>query len=436
MGGSGSSYYMNAVWNYDPKTDLYRWVAGRVDSPNENYVVLGDFGVQDPNATIGSAIYAGSAIDHNDNIWIYGNGDQPSNLFCMFNTTSYQFTYLGFESVTTPVVGEKGIHSPDNYPGERNGASVLVDSQNNLWMLGGTRPGLWHFNTTSLEWALMWGNTSNSMPTDFENKYWGLRVLAPSTIDEDDRIWTFGGYSYQSPRGYWGDLWSFDTKTLEWRVEWGDESSVNTNGSVVDPDTFDIGNYPRARYGPVMVDRKDGTLLIGSGYFDSLAWSSTLYLNDFWLFNKTNKLWKLVYGDVEGNVATEFTNYRTEGSLLGGRSYPGGVGGLHSRGNLILFGGNTVTDTFSDIWIFPQDQCLIEENGGCDVNAVCTTVDYFQANCTCNEGYVGDGKTCTVAVPATSPSDNSPVGTTPSSKTSGSEKILASIFTCILLVFV
>jgi hypothetical protein len=47
---------------------------------------------------------------------------------------------------------------------------------------------------------------------------------------------------------------------------------------------------------------------------------------------------------------------------------------------------------------------------------------------TCNEGYVGDGKTCTsTAVPATSPSGNSPVGTTPSSKTSGSGKILVDV---------
>ena len=110
---------------------------------------------------------------------------------------------------------------------------------------------------------------------------------------------------------------------------------------------------------------------------------------------------------------------------------------MHNRGNLILFGGHVEDTYFSDIWIFPQDQCLLQNNGDCDVNAVCTTVDYFRANCTCNEGYVGDGKTCTsTAVPDTSPSGNSPVGTTPSSKTSGSGKILASIFFHLFISFV
>ena len=162
------------------------------------------------------------------------------------------------------------------------------------------------------------GDTLSTVSVDFEIKVWNGRWFPSATIDEDDRIWVFGGYSYQSPEGDWGDLWSFDTKTLEWRVEWGDESSVGTNGSIADPDTFNIGNYPRARYGPVMVDRKDGTLLVGGGYHDR----DRLHLNDFWLFNKTSKLWKLVYGDVEGNVATKFTNYRAEGSLFGARNLP------------------------------------------------------------------------------------------------------------------
>ena len=162
----------------------------------------------------------------------------------------------------------------------------------------------------------MWGDPYGSDPTDFASNTWGGRWFPAATIDEEDRIWIFGGYGIQ-PNGSiyneqltWGDMWSFDTKTLEWRVEWGNESSFLTDGSVAVPDAFDIGNYPSTRDGPLMVDRQDGTLLVGGGYVGFLG----LRLNDYWLFNKTSKLWKLVYGNLEGDAANEWTNYQTEGS--------------------------------------------------------------------------------------------------------------------------
>lgn len=438
MGGFSSNNLKSAIWNYDPKTDLYRWVAGRVNDTQSIHLEYGEFGAQDPDAFFGLPLLASSVIDHNDNIWIYGNYYAPQNLFWMFNTTSYQFTYLGFDNVSNPITGEKGTPAPNNYPGRFNGAAMLVDSQNNLWLVGSawfrTYNHVWHFNTTSLQWTWMWGDFDNG-PADFTNKIWNGRWMPSATIDNDDRIWIFGGYNLpvSGHFGNWGDLWSFD-KTLEWRVEWGDESSFMTNGSVAVPNEFNVGNYPSARNGAISVDRKDGTILVGM--VGNRFVEDPLLLNDFWLFNKTSKLWKLVYGNVVNPVPTVFSHYRTEGSVLGGRAYPGGVSDIHSRGNLILFGGQVGNGELSDVWIIPQDQCLFAE---CSVNAQCVTVDYFWTNCTCKEGYFGDGKTCTASpvaptVPSGSPSSNSPA--TPKSATSGTNTVVASILFCLLMAFV
>ncbi len=301
-----------------------------------------------------------------------------------------------------------------------------------------TISGVWHFNTTSWMWTFVGGNATSAVKINFATKTWNGRWLPASIIDKEDRIWIFGGYG--DPPAYeggfeWGDMWSFDTKTLEWRVEWGNESSFQTKNSLAVPDDFDINNYPRARTGALMVDRLDGTLLIGGG----LAFAAAQGLNDFWLFNKTSKMWKFVYGnasDVVIVVPNAFTNYRAEGSVLGTRFYPGRSGGIHNRGNLILCGGEDGETTFSDIWIFPQDQC-VGANNDCDVNADCivSTTDYFRT-CVCKEGYVGDGKTCTLPSPAPTNSPSSAPGNSPSSpsKTSAAVRFAVPVFAIIYAV--
>ncbi len=441
IGGYGN-YWINQVWNYDPKTDLYRWVSGISDYQN-NYLVKGEVGVQDPNAFIGGVTWAASAIDRNDNIWIYGNDDAPKNLFWLFNTTSLQFTYLtANDSIKEAVSVGKGIPSIENYPGSLSGAAMVVDSKNDLWVLGGfysiTFNSVWHFNTTSMMWTWMWGELNTLKTIDFANNYWNGRWAAGADIDSNDRVWIFGGYGSQ-PEGFneqldWGDLWSFDTKTLEWRVEWGNESSFSTTGSVAVPDEFDVGNYPAARDGTVLIDRKDGTLMIGTGInpkYDK-------WFTDFWLFNTTSKLWKHVYGDANGGkINNSYTNYRTEGSTFGSRYYPGGSVGINNKGNLLVMGGQSIMNPYlADIWLIPQDPCVTTVQD-CDVNAECQAADYFLFTCTCKSGYIGDGKTCSlapVAVP-TAPTSVPVKAQPPSAKTSSAANAIAiTAATCLSLL--
>ena len=61
----------------------------------------------------------------------------------------------------------------------------------------------------------------------------------------------------------------------------------------------------------------------------------------------------------------------------------------------LLFGGSIAL--FLNIWIVPLfyfidvNEC---ERNDCDVNAQCTNTK-GSYTCSCNEGYIGDGKTCT-----------------------------------------
>ncbi len=188
---------------------------------------------------------------------------------------------------------------PTNYPGYVEGAVLALDSKKNLWLVGGlgysstSLSSIWHFNTTSLMWTWMWGAIDTAESSDFNNGYFGGRWGAGGFIDAEDRIWIFGGVGSTPTSGEWGDLWSFDTNTLEWRVEWGGPNSFLAKGAVVSDD-LNPGNIPAARAGAQLVDRLDGTLMIVGG----VKYNKDVSLNDIWLFNKTSKSWKMVYGDL------------------------------------------------------------------------------------------------------------------------------------------
>ena len=189
----GFSGFLNAVWNYDPKTDLYRWVAGSVDYPDSSYMVISEFGVPNATAFPGYTADSASAIDHEDNIWIYGNGPGIGNMFWRFNTTSYEFTNFLAVDTDLPVYVDVGVPSAGNYPGALQSANLIVDSHNNLWLVGGWRQfplnSVWHFNTTSLMWTFVWGQANEEVEIDFENMIWNGRFRASATIDDEDRIW-------------------------------------------------------------------------------------------------------------------------------------------------------------------------------------------------------------------------------------------------------
>ncbi len=189
-----------------------------------------------------------------------------------------------------------------------------------------------------------------------------------------------------------------------------------------------------------MVDRRDGTIMMYGGRIAS----QNAALNDIWIFDKTSKLWKIVFGNPNNDTHVNhvYGQYRGAGSQLGSRHSYAIEHGLNAKGNLLIFGGESYPtlsgNIFNDLWIIPQDQCATDLHD-CDPHATCT-MKSWSYECKCNEGYTGDGKTCTVGVAPTSnqPSSLSPTATptaTPkATTTSGTSGHCPTVFFSILIV--
>lgn len=125
-------------------------------------------------------------------------------------------------------------------------------------------------------WSLQWGDpTQTTVDPDDENKIWPGRWAPGCTIDEDDRVWLFGGYGNTSPTN-WNDMWSFDTKTVTWTVERESNSSM-LPGNVISFGTFDINNYPCQRDSVNMIDRRDGSIMLFGGRNSDLVSLWTMF---------------------------------------------------------------------------------------------------------------------------------------------------------------
>lgn len=424
--------FLNAVWNYDPVNDQYRWVAGNA-TVGSQYVKFGEMGVPGPDVFPGFLDFSSHAIDLNDNIWIYGGetADYNYNTMWMFNTSSLQFTWIGGDETNLiSVAGDLGQSSPKYWPGSLEGACMVFDSKNNLWMFGGYRDwcrnGVWQYNTKSRHWSLQSGDLANSNQyPNFETNFWPGRWSAGCTIDDEDRVWVFGGFASTTPFETWNDMWSFDTKTGTWRVELPFKLTNNA-GSVVSFDTYDAKNYPSARDRSGMVDRRDGTIMLVGGYDRE----GELPYNDIWVYHKTSKLWKIVFGLGNNSTLVNSTygeHGADEGSKLGSRMDHAVENGLTSNGHVIVFGGEDGTRVFNDIWVIPQELCL-----ACDPNASCVTKSTWNYQCICKEGYVGNGNTCTspTSQPGSNQSPSVQPTATPTSTMSAASSVFASFSVC------
>jgi hypothetical protein len=431
--------YLITVWNYDPKTDLYRWVAG----PGNSTTYLrdpGQLGVPSEDSWPGGVIYTTATIDHNDNIWFVTSAE-----LWMFNTTSYLFTRIqGLSGETDyPSYGTPGQPGQDVYPGDIDGVSLVTDSQNNLWLYGGYSLSIrsfsnqvWHFNTTSWLWTFVSGNNYTTTDSSWgENPFLGGRWLPGFDVDEDDRIWIVGGSG--TPYGQFSDVWSFDTKTAQWRLESGSAANRN-NGPKITSDDFHAGNFPPGKEGASLVNRKDGTLVLisGGGHIEDEGDFGAQ--NDVWLFNKTLKQWKLIYGEPsQRQLFGNFTHYRTPGSVMPARYYHGGANGLNVDGDVFVQGGTNDAQSVAlkDMWLIPFDQCASTTSHKCSSDAQCIE-EMIGYSCSCNEGFVGDGFECTAVVPPQAPIEQQPVGAPNKTNAASGLKLVTSSFILSLISLV
>lgn len=445
---------VNKVWTYDIQNDLWRWVLGF--NTTTQYKNWGTRGVAGADVYPGYLRGVASAIDKNDNIWFFGgrlSSSLAADTFFHYNTATNEFTWIdggsGSGRSSAASLGEMGIASPDVWPGKLAFACMQRDSENNLWLIGGQpdtislgRDSVFHYNTTTGWWTWIFGNPDDYVVANITEGVYGGRTAPGCTIDTDDKIWLFGGSGNSQQ---YNDLWSFDTKTRQWQVEF-EGTENNGASSVVTNNTFAEGNVPATVQGCAMVDRQDGTLMIAAGYFS----------NQVWVWHKTDKLWKFTSGTLPPSPSTLYETRRQPGSSLGLRGSMGHESGLNSGGQLIMVGGD-YTGTINDMWIIPQDVCMTGNLQICDPDASCTYSDFYPV-CTCNEGFEGDGRTCTSSpstqgtepssAPSSGPSSSnnpsnqnspgqttSPGGRSPSGQFSSASQLAAGVLALVLALF-
>jgi hypothetical protein len=133
---------LDDLWEFNPATKEWTWVAGSNTAGQYQPPVYGTLGTPSDQNTPGSRFQAVSWIDRSDNLWLFGGPD--SNDLWEFNLNTNQWVWVGGSDNTivgvdgTPgSVGVMGVPSPTNIPAGRDSAVGWTDKNGNFWLFGG-----------------------------------------------------------------------------------------------------------------------------------------------------------------------------------------------------------------------------------------------------------------------------------------------------------
>lgn len=234
---AGNHGWLNDLWKYDPTTLEWTWVSG-----SNVFMQPGIYGTRNiagPSNVPGSRVWAVSWLDPSGKFWLFGGlgydsavGGGTLNDLWKFDPATLEWTWVSGSRSNGQAgsYGTKGIPSPSNVPGARQEGATWVDSQGNLWLLGGDGydsipwvgqlNDLWKFDPTILEWAWISGSSSLASAgagiygtkgvTDPLNRPGG-RYGALSWFDSQGGFWLFGGGGGDATGagGYLNDLWKY-----------------------------------------------------------------------------------------------------------------------------------------------------------------------------------------------------------------------------------
>ena len=357
----------------------WTWVSGS-DLGNQGGV-YGTKGMADPSNVPGARELAVSCVDAASKFWLFGgwgadsagNGGDLNDLW-KYDPETLMWTWMSGDSVRDQigVYGTKGTADPSNVPGAREMATIWLDSNDKLWLFGGSGldaagdqgwlNDLWKYDPTTLEWTWMSGSNTvfqagvyGTKGTADPSNVPGARDRAVSCTDSSGRLWLFGGEGLDSV-GYYNDLndlWRYDPVTLEWT--WvsgsnnGEQSGIYGTKGMANP-----SNVPGGREMPVLrIDSSDNLWLFGGMGIDSVGYSG--YLNDLWKFAPATLQWTWVSGS---NTAYQAGIYGTKGTadpsnVPGARALA--VFWIDSLGEFWLFGGEgeisgSAGGKLNDLW--------------------------------------------------------------------------------------
>ncbi len=265
-----------------------------------------------------------------------------------------------------PVYGSKGLAAPGNNPGRRTLGLSWTDASGNLWLFGGFdndyHNDLWKYSPSINQWTWVSGTNSpndvgtyGSQGVPSTSNAPASRAGATGWIDASGNFWVFGGTATTSdisvPYGIeaLNDLWKYNPSTNEWT--WINGSSTTAVGNYGTKGVEAPGNSPGARGGAMgWADNSGNMWLFGGNVVYTIGLSATPF-NDMWRYNPSTNQWTWMNGPAG------------QGGSIHGAQGTFGAGNIpfsksnatalkDPMGNFWMFGGVTVSGTWSDVWKF------------------------------------------------------------------------------------
>jgi N-acetylneuraminic acid mutarotase len=341
----------------------FTWLRG--DNIKDTAGVYGTLGVSSPANDPGSRHGAATWTDASGNLWLFGGeGFSSANTLAWLNDlwkydiSSNEWTWVRGSQFADAagVYGTQGVPASGNDPGAREFSVSWTDNSGNFWLFGGegfgsgtqtsaeTLGDLWKYDPSTNQWTFMKGYATSNQPGVYGTKGVAAsgnlppsRASGTSWIDNNGKLWMFGGRGAFSGPNYLNDLWKYDPSTNEWT--W--VSGSNTTNQVTVHGTLGvahINNIPGAREFPASWTDAQGNLLMFGGLGRGAV--SNGWLSDMWKYDIANNVWTWINGSNLNNVTSVYgpAGVFTSSTMPGGRH--SAATWKDKSGTFWFFGGN------------------------------------------------------------------------------------------------
>ncbi len=230
----GNNGLMNDIWQYSTTTHLWTYYGGAIVANSQaTYGTEGTAAATNlPVALTGGAGW----IDAAGTLWLFGGTGYDVNQLngylndvWTFSPSTKEWTWVAGAQAANGagVYGTLNTPSSSNLPGPRAGASVVHDTDGNVWLFGGqgydanTNQGylddLWEYNITNKTWQYVSGSTVvnpygvyGTFGVGSVDNAPGGRYGTAFWISKSNVLWVFGGggYDANSLLGDLNDLWT------------------------------------------------------------------------------------------------------------------------------------------------------------------------------------------------------------------------------------
>ncbi len=410
---------LNDLWEYNPQTNLWTWMAGSNTVPSNGTGQPGIYGQLLTPAignTPGGRYGAAGWTDAEGNLWLFGGAGYDGaghygdlNDLWEFDISSGEWAWMagsttpGASGTSTGFYGTQGSFAGSNYPGARDSSVTWTDNEGNFWLFGGSGidslngngdlNDLWEFVPSTRQWAWMsgsskingasWAGVYGMEGAAAAGNTPGARQTPSGWIDASGNLWLFAGYGYTSTpsgavaSGFLNDVWEYTPATNEWA--WMGGASQLPNSCISAPQNScgvgggvygvegqpSLANIPGGRGSPLVWLNSGKVWLLGGQGYDATG-SAVFHLNDLWQFDPSTDQWTWVGGPSTDIGLGESGVYGAQGmanakNIPGGRAY--GSAWTGQDGTLWLMGGggldaNGTIAYLNDVWAYGSPQPL------------------------------------------------------------------------------